>query len=95
MRNFIGNTLIVLADIISTLYRMLTLLIIVGIFMGLMFATMIAFFSIFNYATPYGPLFDGWVIDKWYWNLLIFLFGSSVFLLTMKRLLFGDIDKKY
>ena len=81
MRNFIGEILLILADFISMCHKMLLILLVAGIFVGLITVTMIALMSLLS-----GEYYT-WSIEKWYWNLSIFLFGGSVFVLTFKRLL--------
>jgi hypothetical protein len=77
IKNFIGNCLIALAAFISFLRNALFFMITVGIVMGILMITLIAFFELVTRVSP--PQEIPMALDlfgKWYWELIVFVLGA-------------------
>ena len=77
IKNFIGNCLIALAAFISFLRNALFFIITVGIVMGILVITMVAFFELVGRVMPhneYPMALD--LFGKWYWELIVTVLGG-------------------
>ena len=78
IKNFIGNLLIALAAFISFLRNVLFFILTMGIVLGILLITMIAFFELTGRVMPHAqevPMpFD--LFGKWYWEAIVVVLGS-------------------
>lgn len=77
IKNFIGNCLIALAAFLSFLRNALFFILTVGIVMGILMITMVAFFELVGRVSPHQEIpmaLD--LFGKWYWELIVFVLGG-------------------
>lgn len=89
MKTFIGIILSVLVEITSMLRKLFLFIITMAMFMGVMIFTVLALFDLIMSEHFWGI--------KWYWDIIIFVCGSGMFILTMKRLntKTNELEKRY
>jgi len=93
MRNFIGNFLIALAAFISFLRNAMFFALTVGLVMGILLITMIAFFELIAKASPYAD-YQIVVLGKWYWCVIVLVIGGSTMWLGISKMFESDKEEK-
>ncbi len=93
MRNFIGNILIGLAGIIRFLHTILLFLLVMGLCLGIMMITLIAFLELIGSVFGTHPEIQLDLIKKWYWEVIILFLGSATMWQGLKKMTDDDLFK--